>query len=475
MKRTILIFTFLIFFTLTGMVSGQGTEASRRVYAPAAPYFTVTDDVSFEALKCLWDGTCGSIEGTDTVTDISIAQEELEPLASVFGGEPDTRHIHVVPRSELYAESNLRRSWMIIPFEDIEPRRKILHLDGENILSNQFDPDKWKLTAVIGELLPGTSVSDLPVSNRDASKLTTVVLTGVTAMVRATASYMDLDVLYPASLIREPLIDADILHVNNEVPFARKCNIQDHYSGLVFCSKAAYMKLLQDIGTDIVELDGDHFQDYGDEAVEYTLDLYDEAGIPYYGGGHNKKEAQKPLIINHNGNSFGFIGCNGKEIGYAAASDTRPGAVHCDIELIKQQIAGLRSQGIIPIVTFQHLEVYQEKPIDAVRAEFEAVRDAGAVIVSGSQSHIPMEFDVSSTDFVHYGLGNLFFDQAFFLPETAEAFIDRHVFYKGRYLNTELLTIRFMNNALSQYMETDDRAALLNRIFKVSKIEGPAK
>ena len=31
-----------------------------------------------------------------------------------------------------------------------------------------------------------------------------------------------------------------------------------------------------------------------------------------------------------------------------------------------------------------------------------------------------MEFDVSSTNFVHYGLGNLFFDQAFFLPENIE-------------------------------------------------------
>ena len=69
-------------------------------------------------------------------------------------------------------------------------------------------------------------------------------------------------------------------------------------------------------------------------------------------------------------------------------------------------------------------------------------------------------------------LGNLFFDQAFFLPETAEAFIDRHIFYDGRYLNTELLTIRFTNNALSHYMEPADRAQLLNRIFKISEVEG---
>ena len=86
-----------------------------------------------------------------------------------------------------------------------------------------------------------------------------------------------------------------------------------------------------------------------------------------------------------------------------------------------------------------------------------------------------MEFDVSGTDFIHYGLGNLFFDQAFYLPETAEAFIDRHIFYNGRYINTELLTIRFLNNAVSQYMEPNDRAALLSRIFKVSEVAGPVR
>lgn len=472
MKKRLTVFTIFLLLNVFLNTEAQESEAFRRVYALTAPYLTAADDISFESLKCFWDGSCEALDGTDDVTEISISEEELAPLTAVFGGTPAEGTIRMLPRSEMYTETGLASNWMIIPFEDIEPRMKVLTIDGKDILSNRFDPDIWELTAVIGDLQPGTAVSDLPVSNRDASKLTNMVLTGVTAMVRATAAYMDLDPLYPASLIREPLVNADILHVNNEVPFARSCQIEDHFNGLVFCSKPAYLRLLQDIGTDIVELDGDHFQDYGDDAVEFTLDIYQDAGIPYYGGGHNKTEAQKPLIISHNGNTFGFIGCNGKEIGYAAASDTRPGAVHCDIDLIQNQIRELVSQDIIPIVTFQHLEVYQIKPVDTVRADFEAVRDAGAVIVSGSQSHIPMEFDVSENSFIHYGLGNLFFDQAFFLPETAEAFIDRHIFHDGRYINTELLAIRFTNNALSHYMEGDDRAQLLSRIFEVSEVEG---
>ena len=471
MKKKIFFFLLIQILVLTSAVYADESSASRRVYTLTAPYLTITDEVSFEEIKDIWIKNEKMTEGPGTISSILVSDEELPALISIFGAEPG-RNITVLSRHELYADQNLASAWMIIPFEDIEPRRKIILTDGQDILSNQFDPDTWPLTAVIGDSAEGTDISGLPVSNRDASKLTNVILTGVTAMVRGTASYMDLDPLYPASLIREPLAAADILQINNEVPFAAVCNIQDHYNGLVFCSKASYMALLEDIGTDVMELDGDHFQDYGDEAVELTLDLYDEAGIPYYGGGHNKEEAQQPLIVSHNGNTFGFIGCNAKEAGYAAASDTRPGAVHCDIDLIKQQIAVLRKQAIIPIVTFQHLEVYQTKPVDVVRADFEAVRDAGAVIVSGSQSHIPMEFDVSSVGFVHYGLGNLFFDQAFYLPETAEAFIDRHIFYDRRYINTELLTIRFTNNALSHYMDPEDRAQLLDRIFDVSEVDG---
>ena len=476
MKKLFSSILFLLMLSaFLGPAAADEMTASRRLYTLTAPYLTLTDDLSFESLRCFWSGSCDEDAVWKEDAKILVDEEELAVLTSVFGQEPDTDHITAVSKDELYSEENIAAAWMIIPFEEITPRRKVLQIDGADILFNGFDPDTWPLTAVIGETEEGTDIKDLPVSNRDASKLTNVILTGVTAMVRGTAAYMELDPLYPASQIREPLIAADILHVNNEVPFFRICKNSDNYIGLVFCSRPPYMALLEDIGTDVIELAGDHFQDYGDEAVLYTLDMYDEAGLPYYGGGHNRTEAREPVIIEHNGNKFGFLGCNAKEKGYAAASDTRPGAVHCDISMMTDQIRELKEQGIIPIVTFQHLEVYQVKPVPVVRADFEAVRDAGAVIVSGSQSHIPMEFDVSDTSFVHYGLGNLFFDQAFYLPETAEAFIDRHIFYDGRYINTELLTIRFTNAALSRYMNENERTGLLTRIFAVSEVEGPAE
>jgi poly-gamma-glutamate synthesis protein (capsule biosynthesis protein) len=77
-----------------------------------------------------------------------------------------------------------------------------------------------------------------------------------------------------------------------------------------------------------------------------------------------------------------------------------------------------------------------------------------------------MEFFKDS--FIHYGLGNLFFDQYDISPATRQAFIDRHVFYDGRYISTELIPIIFVDYARARPMNTDEAAELLNSVFLAS-------
>ncbi len=443
---------------------------SRYVFTLAAPFLTATDSVAFADLSDFW------VNGPRTEAGLPVKQLYIlsgtETLLENIFQFPASSAIKAVSESELLSQVYTDETWAILPFESLEPRYKSIQLDGMSALSNIFDINHWPLTAHIGGS-PEMSDADwqqIPASNRDPGKLTTLMLTGVTALVRGTASYMDVwGPEYPAKNIRDTLRAVDLLHVNNEVPFAAVCQqTEAELNRLQFCSKTAYIDLLTDIGTDLVELDGDHFQDFGDEAVYKTLDLYREKGIPAYGGGKNLEEARKPLLLEHNGNRFAFIGCNGKEIGYASASETRPGAAHCDIPWITKQIKTLKAEGYLPIVTFQHIEYYNVSPNDEMREDFTAAADAGAVVVSGSQSHIPMAFEISENSFIHYGLGNLFFDQAFFLPETSEATLDVHVFYDGRHIGTELLTIKFTNLALNRFMTEPERHSVLERIFSKS-------
>ena len=101
------------------------------------------------------------------------------------------------------------------------------------------------------------------------------------------------------------------------------------------------------------------------------------------------------------------------------------------------------------------------------RAGFRRAIDAGAVVVSGSQAHQPMGMEFYHGGFIHYGLGNLFFDQMQTLA-TRQEFLDRHVFYDGRYLSTELLTAMLENYAQPRPMTEGERARFLQDMFQAS-------
>ena len=195
----------------------------------------------------------------------------------------------------------------------------------------------------------------------------------------------------------------------------------------------------------MVELTGDHFRDWGAQAMLDTLDMYEQRGWKYYGGGRNLDDGWRPALFEHNGNKIAFLGCNGKSPGYATASDATPGAVHCDYEKAAALVLELRSQGYIPIFTFQHVEYYRYQPPETIKTDFRIPAKAGAAIVSGSQAHQPQAFEFYQDAFIHYGLGNLFFDQYFEGSAQRKAFIDLHVMYNGRHISTELITLQFVD------------------------------
>jgi poly-gamma-glutamate synthesis protein (capsule biosynthesis protein) len=317
---------------------------------------------------------------------------------------------------------------------------------------------------------PASSSPLLPESNRLPGKLTTVALTGVTALVRATAYTMEQrGVSYPGKDVRNWLLEADITHVSNEVPFAKDCPFPDPVQqGMRFCSDPKYIQLMEDIGTDIVELTGDHFQDWGSQAMLYTLDLYRQRGWPYYGGGKNSDEARQAVLIEHNGNRIAFIGCNGKGGSFAQASAGSPGAVKCDMDWMQSEIARLRAEGYLVIATFQHFEYYTYQAQPDQKRDFRAVAEAGAVVVSGSQAHQPQALEFVGGSLIHYGLGNLFFDQYDVSPACRQAFIDRHVFYDGRYIGTELLPMMFVDYARPRPMTEGETQDLLQAVFRAS-------
>ncbi|MGB3702972.1 MAG: CapA family protein [Anaerolineales bacterium] len=455
-------------------VSDQEPVA-RWIYALVAPFPTVTDQVSVRDLKQSWNGNpSGPFAGQTLLMD-----ENTFGVLSAWWGEPAPTAAQIVPAEELIELAwDQRPSWAIVPFESLEPGWKVLGIENQSPLRQDFNPNDYALTVpfsfqgearLIEQLRANTS---LPTSNRDPNLLTTVAVTGVTALVRATAFSMHRSgITYPARDIGELLRSADITHISNEIPFTPDCPFPNPVQeGLRFCSRPEYIELLEEVGTDIVELTGDHFGDWGPEAMRYTLEMYEERDWLYYGGGYDRKDARKARLIEHNGNRIAFIGCNGKGGGYATASEDQPGAVACDFDWMQAEIAQLVAEGYQVIATFQHFEYYTYYPQPDQVRDFRSLAQAGAAVVSGSQAHQPQGMEFYKNAFIHYGLGNLFFDQYHFCTDYAcdDGFIDRHVFYDGEYIGNELLTIIFEDYARPRLMTPDERAALLNKIFSAS-------
>jgi len=459
-------------FQLTGEPSAaqvrveQGGEIriADWVYALVAPFPTVEDGMSYESLRAVWSGEAQ--EGRS----IFLTEDVFEVMSAVLG-IPSRAWVHITAAEDLLDLTwEERPAYAIVQFEDLEPRWKVLELEKQSPIRKNFDREVYPLIASFG--ISGDpeatdqlrSSLDTPFSNYDPNKLTTLVMTGVTALTRATAWRMETHGIgYPGELIGEWLQEADFAHVSNEVPFASDCPApKPVQEKLKFCSDPGYIQLLVDLGIDLVELTGNHVWDYGSDELAFTLDLYRQFGMEYFGGGEDLDDAFQAVRVEHNGNRLAFLGCNQIGPKYAWAGDEKPGAAPCDWERIHEELRILTEEGYLPIFTFQWAELGTTSP--AQEDAFREAVEAGAVIASGSQAHQPLGFTFHQGGFIHFGLGNLFFDQMQ-TDELRQEFIDRHVFYDGRHISTELLTAKLENYAQPRPMSPTERSALLERIF----------
>ena len=448
---------------VTNAQSSATNQNSVWTYALVAPFPTVTDGVTSDDLKAAWHG---SSSGLFAGRPLWMADSTLAAFTALWA-----RPLTAPSRPHLLI------SWWIIcgrifhrgefvPFESLEPKWKVLTVDNQSPIRKDFNAANYPLqiTFALQTSQPSNLPTiQLPQSNLDASKLTTLIMTGTTSLVNGIAYQMEVKGIdYPALDIGDVLRQADIVHVSNKTSFAPNCPAPNPDDFWPRCSDPKYIQLFLDNNINVVELTGPHILDDGDDPFLFTLNLYKQNNIQYYGGGANLAEASKPLLIQNHGNKIAFIGCNDGEPPHPFATDHTPGANPCNYKQLAVEIGQVRTKGYLPIVTFQYKESFSPGQIMSWQvAAFQQVADDGAMIVSGSQSHVPLKMEFHNNAFIHYGLGNFFYDQMGNqppdptrpylppLPAQRYEFIDRHVVYDNRYISTELLTAMLEDYALS--------------------------
>ena len=453
------------------------------VYALVAPFPTLVDDVPWSAVQAAWQGQPVECDACDFSGPLRLSQTTRDALKVILG-EPASGAVEVLPPDQITPKLwEAQPAWGIVPFEELNPRLKILAIDGQSPLHHGLDLNTYPLVIKIGLAGPLDQAQQLqaavgqPITNRDESKMTLVAMTGVTAMSRDFAASMDVNgVLYPAQNIQDYFDTSDVVHISNEVSFWADCPKQPTPNRGVFCSDPSYWELLKHVHTSVMELTGNHLNDYGWEPFSYTLGIYEEAGLPYFGGGRTITEATRFITLTNNGNLLAFAGCNpvGPAIDWVdGLDDGRPGSAPCSSPFtpLQDQIKQAKAGGAVVFSTLQYNEQplgdYSYETAKSQANDFALLIDAGADVVSGSQGHSVQGFGLKGNGFMHYGVGNLFFDQMQAI-NLRQNFIDRYLVYNNKLLSVELLTTIRDEAALPRKMTTEERRSLLKTLFALS-------
>ena len=423
-----------------------------RTYVLACPFLTVTDVIGPDALLA---AVRGEPEDGAEIRSVTLSPDAAADL-TFFAGQSGV--ISVSDAADRILREGAVSDCAVLPADAADPTLKVIRV-GETPYpwDADYDPAADILAA------PGRP------ENFSREKVTTVLLTGTTALARTVAWEMaEKGAEYPGSLIRPVFTAADISHISNESSIWSLCPVprQDNRS-IQFCSNLSAYALIDYLGVDVIELSGNHLRDYDWMPLLEMLDEFDKRDIAYYAAGRTYEEAAEPLLIEHNGNRFAFVGCNFAGPDHVFVDDKHPGVNRCDPDAFETQIRELRDDGYLVIATIQYYETYSRKPSEIQERDFKRFSEAGAAVVSGSQAHLPQTMLPSHERFIHYGLGNLFFDQMDVpVKGTRQEFLDRYVFYDGRLLSVQLVTALLEDYSRPRLMSGDERADFLKEVFE---------
>jgi len=467
--------------TLQFAYTGQANEAVYTyTFAAATRFDTIETALTWQEVKDAWLGKNARFSAVAVLTDT------LPALTQVLG-KAGSAVVSYATQPEVVEAAwadvpEVAPVLVLLPFDLLEPRLAVFSIDGQTPVenANKFAADTYPLVATVyaqdlsktpaEQMTVQALLKALPAGNRDPGRLTVVAMTGVTAMVRLTAEQMDeRGVDWLAEVVGPELASADITAISNEVPFVPDCETNTSMDNLTFCSKPEYMAALTDSGVDIIGLTGNHQNDYGREDAVTSLDIYDEAKLPVYGGGRNKEEAFAPFYMEHNGNRLAFLGANSYGPQFAWATDTQPGSAQFDLNIMSATIRniGQLDRADIILAELQYQESYDVVPLFDQRQNFNALIRAGADIVTGVQSHVPQAMEFTEGKLVLYGLGNLFFDQMW-SQTTREGMIVKHTIYDHRHISTQVFTTLLYDYGQPRWATPEERESILKRVYGAS-------
>lgn len=214
--------------------------------------------------------------------------------------------------------------------------------------------------------------------------------------------------------ILDTMRNVDIMMVNNEFPYSYRGSPTPNKT-YTFRADPADVKILSDMGVDIVSLANNHAYDYGPDALIDSIDTLNDAKIPFVGAGKNIEEARKPAYFHANGHVISYVSAT--QIERYANPDTReatedsPGVLRTlDASTFVPTIEEAAANSDFTIVYVHWGSESTDLVEQSQRDLAKAYVDAGADLIIGDHSHCLQGIDYVDGVPVFFSLGNYWFN-----------------------------------------------------------------
>ena len=254
---------------------------------------------------------------------------------------------------------------------------------------------------------------------------------------------------------------SDLFMLNHEFVFSNRGEPMEDKE-YTLKNDPKYVKILQELGTDVVGIANNHILDFGQEAFLDTLDTLDGANIPYAGGGRNLSEASAPVVQTINGQTFAIFAAT--RVSPSAnwyAGKNHPGILQTyDATTLNKEIEDANGK-YDHVIVFVHWGVERvEIPEDYQRSLAKGYIDAGADLIIGAHPHVLQGFEYYKGVPICYSLGNYLFGN-----RTGETLLLNATFDSDDELSIQLIPCERIDGILTKIQ---DSAQLFNHLTDIS-------
>jgi poly-gamma-glutamate capsule biosynthesis protein CapA/YwtB (metallophosphatase superfamily) len=211
----------------------------------------------------------------------------------------------------------------------------------------------------------------------------------------------------PFAAVAPALRDADLTIGNLECAIVKYGHAED--KAYTFRSPERALPLLKKYFS-AVSLANNHSGDWGKTGFKTELELLHETGLPFFGGGLNRREAHEPLLLDVHGKRVALLGYNDFPPARFAAGPSRPGTAWLVPDEVVRDIKRARPKADL-VLLFLH---WGEDLVEAETPEQKDMAhrfiDAGADAVIGGHAHLTQSIEWYKDHPIVYSLGNFVFD-----------------------------------------------------------------